>query len=353
MISQYFLRSTYLFNIVYHRKIYAVLPSVLYKHDISNIAISKTCSFKRGYSSDTEYGKFSDPGKLELFYEWFTDTSWIQCVEKSLITAHDFTSLPWWASIILSTVVLRSLVMTPMFILQMKYNIKYQMFLPIFAQTQKKLSEEVEEAAILNQWDSKTAQRQFLLNLARHRTNLYKKYKVPGIGKRFMLPWVQIPLWFSMSISLRHLAGSLPINTIPTPEMSSVAMQLSQEGCLWFQNLCDYDYFYILPVLLGVVNLSIIEIYRGDGQVEPRGIQKFFMYTARTLSLLLIPVACVMPTAVVVYWLSSSTFGATQALVFRSPKVRKFFKIPVPLNESKTPYKDIFKRFSRKKIINR
>jgi len=223
------------------------------------------------------------------------------------------------------------------------------MYLPMFIDLHKKLKKEVNDAAIKNKWDDKTTNNYLLSNLFLHRKRMKQHYKIPGIGKRYLLPFVQIPLWISVSISLRHLTGSLPINIVSTSELETISLQLSQEGCLWFSNLCHIDSYYILPITLGIMNLTIIEIYRGDGKTKAVGLQKYLLMLSRTLSVILIPIACQMPTAVVLYWFSSSMYGASQALLFRSHKVKDFFQIPYPKNESPTPYKDLFRRLSLKK----
>ena len=303
----------------------------------------------RCLNMDSDYGKFSDPNISGSFFEWATNTSGVQFVEKYFITIHDVTGLHWCSSIVISTILLRCIITTPLYIAQVKNNIKYQMYLPIFADLFKKLTEETNETAKQKNWDDKTTRNVFLSNLLMHRKKIKNQYKIPGIGKRFFLPFVQIPLWVSVSISLRHLAGSLAINTVRTSDLETIGLQLSQEGCLWFSNLCHVDSYYVLPIALGIVNLSIIEIYRGDGKIKPVGMQKFLLMLSRTLSIILVPVACQMPTAVVLYWFSSSMYGASQALLFRSHKVKRFFRIPFSKNESQTPYKDLFKRLSLKR----
>ncbi|XP_076808760.1 cytochrome c oxidase assembly protein COX18, mitochondrial-like [Clavelina lepadiformis] len=261
-----------------------------------------------------------------------------------MISTHDLTGLPWWASIGICTVFLRVLIMTPMMVVQMRSNIKYQQYLHIFRALQQRLTTEINKVANEQHWDDSTKLLQYQLNLQRHRTKLMTKYKVPGVFKRYLLPWIQIPVWISMSISLRHLTLSLPLTNSLSPELLSVASQMSHEGCLWFSNLCLPDPFYVMPPLLGIINLSIIEIHRGDGKTKTVGFGKVLINTARTLSVLMIPIACYMPSGVVLYWLCSSTYGAFQALAFRSPNIRTFFRIPVSNMESKTPYRDLFIR---------
>ena len=71
------------------------------------------------------------------------------------------------------------------------------------------------------------------------------------------MPWVQIPLWITLSITIRNMTGFFP-NYEPFCEGSSVSM--ASEGILWFQDLTVVDPYYILPVLVASVNLLNIEV---------------------------------------------------------------------------------------------
>lgn len=312
----------------------------------SNLIISQ----KSFYSLDPDYGKYASPSRMEAYYDWVVDTSAIQTIEKLLISFHDFTGLPWWASILGCTIILRLCLMTPLYIIQTKNTMKYQRYLVLFKEVHEKLATEVKEKAAANKWDESMANQQFISSLYHHRKQIYKKYKIPGAWKRYLLPAVQIPVWVCLSMSLRHMTLSMRLSSSPTLAQEAVALQLSQEGCLWFSDLCMIDCFYIMPIALCILNLTIIEIYRGDGKTKLEGLQKYLINFSRAVAVLITPVAMQLPSGVVFYWFCSSMYGAAQALTFKSFKVRRFFRIPIPTNESKTPYKDLFNRLKFRKL---
>ena len=89
-------------------------------------------------------------------------------------------------------------------------------------------------------------------------------------AKMFLLPWVQIPLWILISLSLRDISGIFPgyeglcvsaftlqcYDHISAPPVTSLAT----EGVLWFTDLSKPDPYGILPVLLAITNLVNIEV---------------------------------------------------------------------------------------------
>ena len=71
-----------------------------------------------------------------------------------------------------------------------------------------------------------------------------------------ILPWVQLPLWITLSFTLRNMAGVFP-GLLPS---EGVKASLASEGCLWFADLTQPDPYFILPVILAATNLCNIEV---------------------------------------------------------------------------------------------
>ena len=61
----------------------------------------------------------------------------------------------------------------------------------------------------------------------------------------------------------------------------------------------------------------------------------------RILSVSIGLVACQLPSAMTLYWSTSSLFSLAQNSLLMLPKVRRKLKIPKTPSESTTPYKDI------------
>lgn len=72
-----------------------------------------------------------------------------------------------------------------------------------------------------------------------------------------LLLWFQIPMWISFSISLRNLVYMLPHRDITA---NLIYTQLSVGGFAFIPNLTQVDASLIFPVLLGIINLAIIEV---------------------------------------------------------------------------------------------
>lgn len=78
--------------------------------------------------------------------------------------------------------------------------------------------------------------------------------------KASLLVLFQIPMWISFSISLRNLVYMLPNQDL---DAELTFIELSEGGFCFILNLTETDSSLILPVVLGVVNLAIIEV-RGN-----------------------------------------------------------------------------------------
>ena len=71
-----------------------------------------------------------------------------------------------------------------------------------------------------------------------------------------ILPWVQLPLWITLSFALRNMSGVFPTGQ----STNDVVTTLTTEGCLWFHDLTVPDPYHLLPVLLVATNLGNIEV---------------------------------------------------------------------------------------------
>ena len=122
--------------------------------------------------------------------------------------------------------------------------------------------------------------------------------------------------------------------------------EFSSEGLLWIPDLCMPDSTLILPVTIGLtflfnVELNALATADSDKSSEQRG--KWFTYALRGLSIAMIPIASVVPSAIALYWTVSGFCGAAVNLALKSPRVRRAVRIPLTLGESATPYSNIVK----------
>ncbi|XP_019389518.1 PREDICTED: mitochondrial inner membrane protein COX18 [Crocodylus porosus] len=184
-------------------------------------------------------------------------------------------------------------------------------------------------------WSEKVARFQFKKNLRRIISELYVRDNCHPF-KASLLMWVQIPVWFSVSIALRNYSVGAA-----DPE---VQKQFCSGGILWFTDLTVPDSTWILPVVLGILNLLIVEIFSFRNHELSR-LQKLATNLSRGVSVLMIPIAASVPSSMALYWLSSSFMGLLHNLLLRSPTVRQLCHIPKTKSCSETPYRDIFAAF--------
>jgi inner membrane protein COX18 len=74
----------------------------------------------------------------------------------------------------------------------------------------------------------------------------------------FLLPWFQIPLFITMSLTIRGMAG------YPLPFLGDSSLPaepgFAQGGTLWFIDLAASDPTWIMPIAVGATNLLNVEV---------------------------------------------------------------------------------------------
>lgn len=90
-------------------------------------------------------------------FKWLSESTPVEYAQNFLLSVHDSTGLPWWGSIICTTVLLRTTVTLPLavyqyYILAKLENIKLEM--PAIAEEMKK---EMAIAIKMYKWDERTA----------------------------------------------------------------------------------------------------------------------------------------------------------------------------------------------------
>ncbi|XP_054447474.1 cytochrome c oxidase assembly protein COX18, mitochondrial isoform X2 [Pteronotus mesoamericanus] len=277
------------------------------------------------------------------WYEALATSAAVQGAEEMLLHVHSATSLPWWSTVLLTTVALRSAVTLPLAAYQHYILAKVENLQPEIKNIAKHLNQEVAIRANQLGWSKRVARLTYLKNMRRLVSELYVRDNCHPF-KATVLVWIQIPMWIFMSVALRNLSTGATHS-----EGFSVQEQLATGGVLWFPDLTALDSTWILPISVGIINLLIVEIFA----LQKIGMSRFQMYATyfvRAVSVLMIPVAATVPSSIVLYWLCSSFMGLSQNLLLRSPRFRQLCRIPLTKGDSDTPYKDLFAAFHAKFI---
>ncbi|XP_056144959.1 cytochrome c oxidase assembly protein COX18, mitochondrial isoform X2 [Lampris incognitus] len=237
-------------------------------------------------------------------YGSLSDSTPIHLTEQLLVSVQQTTGLPWWASIMCTTLALRTLITLPLGAYQMVIIAKVGALQTEIAELAKRLRYEVSVRAKERGWTEQQCRHQFKKNLRRIVSELYIRDNCHPF-KASLLVWVQLPMWVCLSLALRNLSLAR--------SQSGAALQseLTAGGALWFSDLTLPDSTWILPVTLGLTNLFITE-------------------------------------SIALYWMTSSLVGLGHNLLLRSPRFQRLCHIPPLPSHSNTPYRDLLASFQAK-----
>ncbi|KAJ8954075.1 hypothetical protein NQ318_004380 [Aromia moschata] len=193
-------------------------------------------------------------------------------------------------------------------------------------------------------WDERTARITYNRSIRKQWNNLVVRGNCHPF-KASLLLWFQIPMWVSLSVALRNLVYMLPEQSIPA---KLTFAELTVGGFGFVPNLTEVDSSLILPVALGIINLAIIELQVLSKVNPPTKLQKYLTNFFRGLSVFMVPIGASVPSCLVLYWTTSSTYGLIQNLVLLSPRVKRMCGIPKTTTELLEPYKQIADRIRTK-----
>ncbi|KAF8026980.1 hypothetical protein BT93_E0028 [Corymbia citriodora subsp. variegata] len=219
-------------------------------------------------------------------------------IEYLIGAVHSFTGLNWWASIALTTVLIRGATV-PLQINQMRSTAKLSLMRPRVEELNRTLRETA------NAPDAASKYLQSFISL-------FKEYGVsPFTPLKGLL--IRGPIFISFFFAIRNMAEKIP--------------SFQTGGTLWFVNLATPDSLYILPILTALTFWIAVEFHLEEGlhgTSVAGNLKKFF----RVFTVLSIPVMMCFPKAMFGYWLASNIFSLTFGLVVQQPGVKKLLKVP-------------------------
>lgn len=206
---------------------------------------------------------------------------------------HDITGLPWWLSIPIATITIRT-VLLPATVFTMKNS-------AIMAALKDDISrrrEAVMEAA-------RSGDRL----LAGQRQNEMQSFmRNAGVAPMRVLlgPLVQFPVFISIFVSIRRLAADDPT--------------MATEGLAWFSDLSVQDPYYLLPIVCGATLMAMTELGGDTGSAAMTPQMKLAM---RVISALSVPLTYWFPSAVFCYWIPNNIFSLSLGAAMRAPNIKK------------------------------
>lgn len=284
----------------------------------------------------------------EQIYSSISNSYPVSSIQDALLYYHEVTGLPWWAAIVTSTILVRTLMTFPFSIYQNYILAKVE---NISLELKDLVNDLKKETAIAKKSLNLTDKQCAILykrSLKKQWVNLIERDNCHPF-KASLVILIQIPIWVCMSFALRNLVYLQSGD----PSLLITFMELSAGGIGWIPNLTEPDHSLILPVAFGFINLTIIEIQRLSKLRQPSKMHNVFTNVFRVFSIIMIPVAASVPSCMCLYWTTSSSIGLMHNLILLSPTLRRKLKIPEAPSEIDRPYQHINEELQQtiKKIL--
>ncbi|CAA3000613.1 mitochondrial inner membrane protein OXA1-like [Olea europaea var. sylvestris] len=212
---------------------------------------------------------------------------------------HSISGVNWWASIVLTTLLIRSVTL-PLMINQLKATSKFTLLRP-------RLEEIKEDMQNRGMSPSAVAEGQAQMQA------LFKEYGVTPFTPMKGL-FIQGPIFISFFLAITNMVEKVP--------------SFKHGGAFWFTDLTTPDSMYIFPVLTALTFWITVECNAQEG-LEGNPAANTIKNVSRVFAALSIPFTAGFPKAIFCYWITSNLFSLTYGLVLRKPEVKKFLGIPI------------------------
>lgn len=221
-------------------------------------------------------------------------------VQNCMEYLHIGLDLPWWVSIMIGTICVRTIIF-PLVILSQRNAAKMNNNLPQIQHLQLKLTD--------------ARQCGNALDAARYSQEMviFMKEKELNPFKNMLVPLAQAPLFISFFIGLRQMANT-PVESLKTG------------GLFWFTDLTVPDQFFLLPIITSCTMLLTIEVGTDGARLAAANMQTM-KYVMRALPFVILPFTVNFPGAILTYWTCSNFISLAQVGFLKIPAVREYFKI--------------------------
>ncbi|XP_066599760.1 cytochrome c oxidase assembly protein COX18, mitochondrial [Prorops nasuta] len=275
---------------------------------------------------------------LPNIFKVLSESAPVEFAQNSWVWLHGTTGLPWWATLIIGTIIIRTATTLPLSVVQIHNAQKLVTAAEEFKDTLHSLHVLAKNNIERKGWTEADAKKWFFLKRKEEWSKLIIE-KNCHPAKSVVLILVQVPLWIVVTASLRNLSFMLPYKS---EDAFNIYQELSIEGFGWVSNLTATDQYWILPITLGILNLLIIEI--NLMMKDPNMIKfhhKILINFVRILTIFMIPIAAHNPASVSLYWMASSCYGLFQNLLLISPSFTRLVGLRADI---KNPYKLLYGR---------
>ncbi|KAJ6363170.1 hypothetical protein OIU78_003367 [Salix suchowensis] len=222
----------------------------------------------------------------------------VAALQHVIDAVHNFTGLNWWASIVVTTLLIRS-AMLPLLINQLKATSKLSIMRPHLEEVKQRVDHQGMDPTLVSEGQKE----------------MQKLFKEHGVSPFTPLKglFIQGPVFVSFFLAISNMAEKVP--------------SFKSGGAYWFVDLTTPDGLYICPVLTALTFLITVECNSQEG-MEGNNAAGTMKNVSRALAVASVPLTMNFPKAVFCYWVTSNLFSLAYGLVVKAPGVKKFLRVP-------------------------
>lgn len=227
--------------------------------------------------------------------------SWlpVAALQYAIDGIHNFTGMNWWTSIIITTLVIRTL-SVPIMINQLKATTKLTILRPELEQIKQEMQDRGMSPSAVAEGQAKM-KRVF----SEHGVSTFTPLK--GL-------FIQGPVFVSFFLAIQNMVEKVP--------------SFKTGGISWFLDLTTADSFYILPFLTAFSFWITVEFNMQEG-LEGNPAANTMKNVSRAFAALTVPLTANFPKALFCYWITSNLFSLVYGLIIKRPNVKKLLNIPI------------------------
>ncbi|XP_024935248.3 mitochondrial inner membrane protein OXA1 isoform X2 [Ziziphus jujuba] len=234
----------------------------------------------------------------------------VKALQYFIDAVHTYTGLNWWASIALTTLLIRGATV-PLLINQLKATSKLTIMRPHLEEIKQQMQDRAMDPTAVADGQKRMQK-------------LFKEYGVSPFTPLKGL-FIQGPVFISFFLAISNMAEKVP--------------SFKSGGAYWFVDLTTPDPLYILPVLTGLTFLITVECNMQEG-LEGNPIAGTMKNVSRGLAVLTVPFTMSFPKAIFCYWVTSNFFSLVYGLVLKNHGVKKILGLPeIPVQQPSTASK--------------
>lgn len=222
----------------------------------------------------------------------------VQALQYVIDYVHQFTGLNWWASIVVTTLLIRT-VTIPLLINQLKSTTKLSIIKPRMEEIKAEMDAKGMDPIAVAEGQRKMKQ---LFN----ESGVSPFTPLKGI-------FIQGPIFISFFLAVSNMAEKVP--------------SFKTGGVYWFTDLTTPDALYVFPVLTGLTFLITVESNAQEG-MEGNPMAGTMKNVFRAFAVLTVPFTASFPKAIFCYWITTNFFSLVYGLVLKHTSFKKIVGVP-------------------------